>query len=136
MRAATSDPASADAPLTPFEQIGGREAVRRLCDSFYDLIDTDPAYAVLRALHAPDLTSTRASLTDFLTAWLGGPRTWFEDRPRICIMSMHRAIPATRDTALQWLSAMEAALRRNRIAPPLQVTILQGLARMANHMIG
>lgn len=134
MRAAISAPVTT--PPTPFEEIGGREAVRHLSDAFYDLIDTDPAYAVLRSLHAPDLTPTRDSLTDFLTAWLGGPRSWFEDRPRICIMAMHRAIPTTRDTAIQWLSAMETALRRNRVAAPLQVTILQGLARMANHMIG
>lgn len=133
MRAATNVPA--DAPPTPFAQIGGRAAVRAISDTFYDLIDRDPAYAALRALHGADLTPTRASLTDFLTAWLGGPRTWFEARPRTCIMAMHRAIPTTGETAAEWLAAMDRALRRNAVDPVLQGTILQALARMAQQMI-
>jgi hemoglobin len=133
MRAATDAPANA--PLTPFAQIGGRAAVRAIADSFYDLIERDPAYAALRALHAADLTATRASLTDFLTAWLGGSRSWFAARPRTCIMAMHRAIPTTAETAGEWLAAMERALRRNAVDPVLQGTILHALARMAHQMI-
>jgi len=132
MRTAVSAPTVP--PPSPFVLIGGRDAIRRLSDSFYDRIDGDPAFAELRALHAPDLAATRASLTDFLTAWLGGPRTWFEDRPRTCIMSMHRAIPTTATTAEQWLAAMDAALAHERVDAPLRDMILQGLTRMAHHM--
>ena len=61
---------SAAENLTPFDLIGGEECVARFVNRFYDLMDSDPAYAGLRSLHAADLGPMRASLTDFLIAWL------------------------------------------------------------------
>ena len=59
---------------TPFEAIGGASTVRLIVNRFYDLMDTDSAYAELREIHAPDLTPMRRSLAGFLDGWLGGPR--------------------------------------------------------------
>ena len=42
----------APAVPTPFELFGGAVAVRELVDRFYDLMEGDPDYAALRALHA------------------------------------------------------------------------------------
>ena len=61
------------ATTTAYETIGGASAVRAFVDRFYDLMEGEPAYAALRALHAPDLGPMRESLAGFLTAWLGGP---------------------------------------------------------------
>jgi hemoglobin len=36
---------------TPFEWIGGEEKVHALVERFYDLMDLEPAYAVLRGVH-------------------------------------------------------------------------------------
>ncbi|RYF31557.1 MAG: globin, partial [Comamonadaceae bacterium] len=36
---------------TPFEWIGGEDKVRALVDRFYDLMELEPAYAVLRGVH-------------------------------------------------------------------------------------
>ncbi len=105
----SSAAAEKPAPKTPFDRIGGKEVVRTLVNRFYDLMEGDPAYAQLRALHAPDLVPMRESLTGFLTAWMGGPRDWFTERPGACVMSAHKpfAIDATlRD---QWLDAMRRA---------------------------
>lgn len=98
------------ARLLPFDRIGGRAPIAQMVDRFYDLMDSDPAYAELRAMHSPDLTPMRASLTDFLIAWMGGPRDWFEKRPGACIMSMHRALPdMNMRVAVQWTLAMKQA---------------------------
>lgn len=123
-------------PTTPFETIGGAAAVRGFVDRFYDLMDTDPAYAALRALHAPDLAPMRDSLAGFLTAWLGGPRDWFEQRPGACIMSAHAKIPVTAETARQWTDAMARALADSPIDPGLVVRINEAFARMAQGMAG
>ena len=64
-----------------FARIGGTEGVRAVVERFYDLMQDDPRYAALRAMHAEDLFPVRVSLTQFLSAWLGGPRDWFEARP-------------------------------------------------------
>jgi hemoglobin len=97
--------------MTPYERAGGAEAVARLVDRFYDLMDGDPSYAELRAMHAPDLGPMRRSLTGFLTGWLGGPREWFDDHPGKCMMSLHAPLPIDQRTAGQWTQAMGVALR-------------------------
>ncbi len=64
--------------------------MQAIVDRFYDLMDNDPAYAELRAMHAPDLTRMRGELARFLAGWAGGPRDWFEDNPGRCMMSVHK----------------------------------------------
>jgi len=119
---------------TPYDQIGG-ERLAAIVDRFYDLMDEDPAYAGLRAMHAADLGPMRASLTGFLTAWLGGPRDWFGARPGTCIMSLHGAMAIGPDVANQWIEAMERAIAAERgLAPDLSVTVSRALGRMARAM--
>jgi len=96
---------------SPYERIGERPALARLVERFYALMDGDPAYAELRAMHGPDLAPMIASLTDFLVAWTGGPRGWFEQRPGACIMSAHARLPAmSLMVANQWMDAMRRAM--------------------------
>ncbi len=123
-------------PRTPYEALGGSEVIRRMVDRFYDLMDSDPAYAPLRAMHAPDLTPMRASLSGWLSAWAGGPRDWFTDNPGKCVMSAHRALGVTSETAAQWTDAMARAIAEcgpaNRA---LGQMMAQRLAIMAEAMI-
>lgn len=99
-------------PQLPFDRIGGREPIARMVNRFYDLMESEPDFAELRAMHAPDLTPMRESLTDFLMAWMGGPRDWFEKRPGACIMSAHRALDGMNfAAATQWVLAMQQAAK-------------------------
>lgn len=102
--------ATATKPATAYEALGGGEVIRKVVDRFYDLMDQDPAYAELRALHAPDLTPMRESLTGYLIAWVGGPRDWFEANPGRCMMSAHRGVAMTEASARQWADAMRRAV--------------------------
>ncbi|MGF7149376.1 hemoglobin [Sphingomonas zeicaulis] len=121
---------------SPYERIGGAPGVGRLANRFYDLMEDVPRYATLRAMHAPDLAATRQSLTRFLTAWLGGPRDWFVERPSArCIMSMHRALGVTPATAAQWLHAMSRALEDVEVEPALASMMRSAFARMSSAMI-
>jgi len=124
----------ADAELqdaSPFERIGGRAVLSNLVDRFYDLMDEDPGYAALRAMHATDLAPMRASLTDFLMAWMGGPRDWFEQRPGACVMSAHANLGISRETAEQWISAMTRALNDTVDDPPFTEAMLAALTQMS-----
>ena len=40
---------------TTYEKVGGDAAVGKLCDRFYELMDTVPQFAELRAMHPEDL---------------------------------------------------------------------------------
>jgi hemoglobin len=52
---------------TFFELLGGVENVRALVERFYDVMDSDPRAAGIRAMHAADLTEAREKLFMFLT---------------------------------------------------------------------
>lgn len=121
-------------PVTPYQILGGETVIRRVVDIFYDFMENDPAYAELRAMHAPDLTPMRASLAGFLTAWSGGPRSWFEQNPGKCMMSLHTALPITKQTADQWVDAMRRAIRQAGVEGDIETAMGDALARMAAGM--
>lgn len=118
-----------------YGRIGGESGVRALVERFYDLMDQDPRYAELRAMHEADLFPMRVSLSQFLSTWLGGPRTWFDQRPGVCIMSAHRRMTIGRETAAQWVHAMSRAMAESRIEPALGAQMQQAFLRMAGAMI-
>lgn len=119
---------------TAFDQIGGAAPVAAMVNAFYDLMETDPAYARLRAIHAPDLTPMRASLAGFITGWLGGPRDWFAARPGVCMMSMHRAMPIDAELGRQWVDAMSRAMDQAEIAPDVAEALRDVFGRMSANM--
>ena len=97
-------------PDTPFYRLGGHETFRAICNRFYDLMDSDPAYAELRAMHAEDLAPMRESLPLFLAGWAGGPRDWFDQNPGRCMMSIFKPFVITPPLAEQWAEAMKRAI--------------------------
>ncbi len=101
---------TATASASPYARIGGMAVLRQITDRFYDLMETDPAYGVLRAMHAPDLGPMRESLTQFLAGWSGGPRDWWEANPGKCMVSLHGPYAIGRETAAQWAEAMRRAI--------------------------
>jgi hemoglobin len=122
-------------PKSPFERIGGHAAMQAITDRFYDLMEQDPAYAELRAIHAGDLSVMRQSLPLFLAGWAGGPRDWFEANPGKCMMSAHGGIAITRDTAGQWAEAMTRAIATSEVADrEIAQAMADVLARMAKGM--
>jgi hemoglobin len=124
-----------EVPAAPFDLVGGKSRVRKIVDRFYDLMDAEPEYKTLRALHAADLSPMRDSLADFLMAWLGGPRDWFAQRPDACIMSAHRQIGIDKDVAGQWITAMDRAIAEGPVPPALGTRMSEALAGMARAMV-
>jgi len=125
---------TATVPTTPYERLGGQPTLRRIVDRFYDLMDSDPAYAQLRAMHAPDLAPMRDSLTSFLSGWSGGPREWFEGGK--CVMSLHRPMAITAETSGQWMDAMRRAIEETvgEADPQIAKAMLVVLEQMATGM--
>lgn len=98
------------AAITPYAMIGGEAGLRRIVERFYDIMDSDPAAAGIRAMHGPDLAPVREKLFEFMSGWLGGPPLYHQRTDRKCIVSAHAAFaigPTERD---QWLMCMRAAL--------------------------
>ena len=104
------DREEADRP-SAFALLGGERPVRELVDRFYDLMDLEPDYAGLRALHPPTLEGSRDKLFWYLCGWLGGPQHYIErfGHPRLRARHLPFTIGiAERD---QWLLCMHQAMR-------------------------
>ncbi|MGO4169461.1 group II truncated hemoglobin [Novosphingobium sp. YAF33] len=124
-----------EAPATPHDLLGGAPAFEAIAHRFYDLMEQDPAYAQLRAMHAEDLAPMRRSLPRFLAGWAGGPRDWFEANPGKCMMSLHRDFPIDRTTADQWAEAMARAIAEVSPQPENVANAMTDvLTRMARNM--
>ena len=123
------------AAATAFERIGGHPAMRAITERFYDLMEQEPEFAELRAIHAPDLAPMREALPLFLAGWAGGPRDWFERNPGKCMMSMHAPFPINRQTAEQWADAMARAIAEAEVADrEVAEAMSDVLTRMARGM--
>lgn len=106
--------------LTAFDWVGGEAAVRALVDRFYDLMDLEPRFATLRALHPSDLSGSRDKLHWFLCGWLGGPDRYVErfGHPRLRARHLPFKIGiAERD---QWMDCMRQAMNECELDPELR----------------
>jgi len=120
--------------MTPFERLGGETGVRTLVDRFYDLMDLEPGFAQMRALHPATLDGSRDKLYWYLCGWLGGPSHYVErfGHPRLRARHLPYAIGnAERD---QWMACMTRAMHECRIEPALAQALQRAFQGTADWM--
>ena len=119
---------------TPFAWIGGEDRVRALVDRFYDLMDIEPGYRVLRASHGSTLEGARDKLFWFLCGWLGGPDHYQQrfGHPRLRMRHMPFSIGIEeRD---QWLACMGQAMAETGVDLVLRERLQQSFFQTADWM--
>ena len=119
---------------TPFERLGAEAGVRALVDRFYDLMDLEPAYAGIRALHPQALDGSRDKLHWFLCGWLGGPDLYVQrfGHPRLRARHMPYAIGIQeRD---QWMACMLQAMDEQGVDAELAQRLAQSFFGTADWM--
>jgi len=117
-----------------FEALGGESQVEALVERFYDLMELDPAYAALRAVHGPDLAQARQKLNWFLCGWLGGPQHYTErfGHPRLRMRHMPYTIGILeRD---QWLACMDQAMGEVGMAEAVRLRLRDSFFQTADWM--
>ena len=121
-------------PLTPYEAIGGEAVLGRLTDRFYELMDTVPQFAGIRAMHPECLQGSRDKLFMFLSGWFGGPDLFVEKfgHPRLRARHLPFAIgTAERD---QWVACMVLAMEDVGIEEGLRRKLLENFFNTADFM--
>jgi hemoglobin len=120
--------------ISVFERIGGESAVRSLVDRFYDLMDLEPGYAALRAVHGSSLDKARDHLFWFLCGWMGGPDYFVErfGHPRLRARHMPFKIGILeRD---QWVACMDQAMADTAVDPTLRERLRNSFSETADWM--
>ncbi len=123
-----------DAQFTPYQRLGSEAAVRALVDRFYDLMDLEPGFAELRALHPDTLAGSRDKLYWFLCGWLGGPDLYAErfGHPRLRARHLPYAIGLQERN--QWLSCMVQAMQECAVEVDLAERLAQAFFGTADWM--
>lgn len=119
---------------TTYEKIGGEAVVGRLCDRFYELMDTVPQFAHLRSMHPESLQGSREKLFMFLSGWFGGPDLFVEKfgHPRLRARHMPFAIGVVeRD---QWVACMVLAMEDVGISEDIRKVLLNNFFNTADFM--
>jgi hemoglobin len=122
------------AARTPFEWIGGEAGVRSLVDRFYDLMDSEPEAAGIRALHPPDLAGSREKLWLFLVGWLGGPPLYVERHGHPRLRARHLPFPIGEAERDAWMWCMDRALDEHPMPDTLREQMRDRLRSLADHM--
>lgn len=96
--------------MTPYERLGGEAAVRRLTDCFYDLMDADPKYAALRAIHHEEMAMIRGKLFKFMSGWLGGPGLYEEEYGHPRLRQRHMPFVVNVQLRNEWVACFAQAM--------------------------
>jgi hemoglobin len=125
-------------PATPFQSLGGESGVRALVDRFYDLMQLEPEFAGLRALHPASLDGSRDKLAWFLTGWLGGPNLYIERFGHPMLRARHLPYSIGVSERDQWLTCMGLAMAEigeaGGFTQDMQERLLASFANTADHM--
>ncbi|MFC5867049.1 group II truncated hemoglobin [Aquincola agrisoli] len=119
---------------TAFELLGGEPGVRALVDRFYDLMDLEPAYAGLRALHPTSLDGSRDKLFWFLCGWLGGPDHYIERFGHPRLRARHLPFPIGISERDQWMTCMQQAMAELAIDAAMAQRLAKAFAGTADWM--
>jgi hemoglobin len=125
----------AEKQISLYELIGGESGLRKLVERFYDIIDSAPEAAQIRALHPKSLKGSRQKFFMFLSGWSGGPQLYVEKfgHPRLRMRHMPFRIGAVeRD---QWIWCMNKALDESAIDPRVVEYLKARFAETADFLI-
>jgi hemoglobin len=132
--AAGDGEAPAGAAATPFERLGGEAGVRALVDRFYDLMDLEPRFDRLRAVHPTTLDGARDKLFWFLCGWLGGPNHYIERFGHPMLRARHLPYPIGSVERDQWMGCMLQAMQDEGVDPALMQRLAEALYGTADWM--
>jgi hemoglobin len=108
---------------TLYKLLGGEAGLRSLVDRFYDVMDSAPEAAQIRALHPDSLQQSREKLFMFLSGWSGGPPLYIQTYGHPRLRQRHMPFPIGKTERDQWLWCMDKALAES----PFDVQVIEYL---------
>jgi hemoglobin len=121
-------------PSPPFDAAGAEQGVRALVDRFYDLMDIEPGFGALRAVHPSTLEGSRDKLYWFLCGWLGGPQHYVDRFGHPQLRARHLPFSIGIRERDQWLACMRQAMHEVALEPALARHLEQAFFNTADWM--
>ena len=117
-----------------YTQIGGEFAVRALVDRFYDLMDLEPGFVELRALHPASLDGSRDKLFWFMCGWMGGPQHYSDRFGHPMLRARHMPYTIGIRERDQWMACMTQALTEQTLNTTLAARLVESFFGTADWM--
>ena len=117
---------------TPYLEIGGDDGVRRLVESFYDIIEDESPD--LRAMLPQNTSTSRQKLYEYFSEWLGGPTRYSDKRGHPRLRMRHMPFPIGDAEAAEWMRCMDRAMEETEVSRTLRAFLDQRLGELALHM--
>lgn len=117
-----------------YQRIGGAPGLRKLVETFYDIIEFEPQGKLLSILHlrGMGIANSREEQFNFLSGFFGGPKLYIEKHGHSDVREMHRHVevgPAERDS---WLECMQTAIERLKYDRELGDELMRHFRMVAN----
>jgi hemoglobin len=124
-------------PVSIYAQLGGEDAVRRLVDIFYDIVESDPAAKPVHDLHLGlfGMGHVRTAQFEFLCGFFGGPKYYVERMGHSNLRAIHEHLSFGQGEARVWLSCMERALDESGVPAPLKQKIMSSFTIAAGVLV-
>lgn len=126
-------PQEPDSP-TPYDRIGGDAKVRELVERFYDLMELEPDYRLLREVHGSSLESAREKLHLFLSGWLGGPSLYTDRFGHPMLRARHLPFSIGNEERDQWMACMIQAMEETEVPKELREALKGAFQKTADWM--
>ncbi len=123
---------------TFFELLGGEaqgvENIRKLVETFYDVMDSELKAKTIRWMHPADLTGSREKLFMFLTGWTGGPQLYIERYGHPKLRLRHLPFAVDESARDQWMYCMITAMHQLGLGEKLITKLAEQLYGVADYM--
>lgn len=103
-----------------YELIGGETGLKKLVERFYDVLDSSPEAAQIRAIHPKSLKQSREKFFMFLSGWSGGPSLYIEKYGHPALRRRHRHFSIGEVERDQWTWCMHKALDEMELDSPVR----------------
>ncbi len=119
---------------TPYDRIGGDAKVRALVERFYDLMELEPRFTRLRAVHGASLEGAREKLYLFLSGWLGGPSLYTDRFGHPMLRARHLPFSIGNEERDQWMACMMQAMEETEVPQELRRALGEAFGNTADWM--
>lgn len=116
-----------------YESVGGEDGLRKLVETFYDIVEFEADGRVLHILHlrGHGVAHSRIEQLNFLSGFLGGPRLYVEKYGHSDVREMHAHVEIDAGARDAWLKCMAIAIDRVGLPSDVKQDLMINFTRVA-----
>ncbi|WP_227871370.1 group II truncated hemoglobin [Novimethylophilus kurashikiensis] len=135
MQSTSTSVESANANL--YNLVGGENGIRRLVETFYDIVEQHPEGEPVSVLHlrGHGIAHSRVEQFNFLSGFLGGPNLYAEKYGHSNVRTMHEHVEINAKAKDAWLVCMDMAIDEVGLGPDVKSKLMANFTVVAELLV-